>query len=111
MTGDLFEILKITNGISHYDRRVLNMSPRTRNLQSRQILKTKPSNQLDFFAIRLIYFLEKLPDQIKNTSSVENFQGTLDDIRKNEKKKNLRRHFANHRMNYLAEFDSYIDIL
>ena len=38
---------------------------RTRNLLSRQISKTKPTNQLDFSAYRVEYFYNKLPYQIK----------------------------------------------
>ena len=36
------------------------MSPRTRNLHSRQISKTMSSNQLDFFINWVIYFLERI---------------------------------------------------
>ena len=39
-------------------------------LLSRQISKTKSTNQRDFFAYRVIYFWDKLPNQIKKTAKV-----------------------------------------
>ena len=63
-------------------------------LPSRQILKAKSTNQLDFFDNRVKYFWNKLPNQIKNSNRIENFKIKLDDFRKNGKKKNLRGHFV-----------------
>ena len=48
-----------------------NISLRTGNLLSRQIFTSKSTNQLDFFANKLIYFKNKLPNQIKNRNSVK----------------------------------------
>ena len=57
MRDDLIETFKIINGISNYDGHVFNISPRTGNLLSRQISKTKSADQLDvFLAIIVIYF-------------------------------------------------------
>ena len=78
----LIETFKITNGISNYGRHFFNISLWTGNLLSRQILKTKLTNQLDFFAYRLIYFRNKLPHQIKNSHSFKEFKIKLDDFRK-----------------------------
>ena len=49
MRGDLIETFKIINGISKYGTSFFNISQRTGNLVSRQISKTKSTNQLDFF--------------------------------------------------------------
>ena len=76
----------------------------TGNLLSGQISKTKSINQLYFFANRVIYFLNKLPNQIKNGSSIKYFKIELDKFRNEGKKKKLREHF------HLTEFDLYIDI-
>ena len=65
MRGDLIETFNIINGISNYGRYFFNISLWTRNLLSRQISKSKSINQLDFFAYRVIYFLNKLLYQIK----------------------------------------------
>ena len=56
--GDLMETFKVVNGISNYGRHFFNISPRTGNLLSRQILKTKSTKQLDF-ANRVIYLRNK----------------------------------------------------
>ena len=53
---DLIETFKIINGISNYGWNLFNISSQTENLLSRQILKTKSMNQLDFFANRIIHF-------------------------------------------------------
>ena len=94
MKSDLIETFKIINGISNYGRHFFNISPQTGNLLSRQISKTKSTNQLDFFANRVIYFWNKSPNQIKNSNSVKKIKIKLDDFRKNGKKKNLRGHFG-----------------
>ena len=39
MRGDIIKTFKMINGISHYGRHFLNISLRTENLLSRQILK------------------------------------------------------------------------
>ena len=84
-----------------------NISPWTGNLLSRLMSKTKSTSQLDFFANRVIYFWNKLSNQIKNSNSIENFKIKLYHFRKNCKKKNLRGYSSN----YLTEFDLYIDIV
>ena len=76
-------------------------SPQTGNLLPRQNSKTKSTNQLNFFAKRVIY----LPNRIKNNNDVENFMIKLNDLRNYDKKKKLRG-----RVNYLTEFDLYIDM-
>ena len=51
MRGDLIETFKINDGIYNYNRHFFfNISFQTRNLQSRQISKTKSTNQLNFCA-------------------------------------------------------------
>ena len=72
MKVDLIETFKIINGISNYGRHFFNISPRTGNFLSRQISKTKSTNQLDFLANKVKYFWNKLPNQIKNSKNVEN---------------------------------------
>ena len=56
-------------------------------------LKNKSTNQLNHFAHRVIYFLNKLPNQIKNRNSIENFEIKSDGFRKSFKKKNLSGNF------------------
>ena len=86
MRGDLNETFRITNGISNYERHFFNISPQTGNLLSRQIPKIKSTNKLDLFANRVMYFWNKLPNQIKNCNSVENLKIRLDDFGKNDKR-------------------------
>ena len=62
------------------------------------------------FANKVIYFWNKLPNQIKNGISVQNFKVKLDDLKKNAKKKNLRVHFLES-SDELTEFHLYIDIV
>ena len=71
LRGDLIKTFKIINGISNYGRHFFKISAQTGNLLSRTILKTKSTNQLDFFANRIVYFWNKLPFQIKNSKSVK----------------------------------------
>ena len=73
MSGDLTETFKIINRISNYGRHFFNIF-QTGNLLSRKISKT---NQF-FFANRVIYFWNKLPNQIKNTNNVKKFKIKLD---------------------------------
>ena len=47
------------------------ISPQTENLLSKEISKTKFSNQLDIIANKMIDFWYKLPIQIKNRNSVK----------------------------------------
>ena len=49
---------------------LLNVFPQTGNLLPRQISKTKSTNQLDFFANKVIYFWKKLSNQIKNSEKI-----------------------------------------
>ena len=90
MRGDLIETFKIINGISNYGRHFLNISPQTGNLLSRHISRMKSINQLIFFffffANRVIYSLNKLPNQIKS-NHVKNSMIELVDFRNNGKKK------------------------
>ena len=74
MRSDLIETFKIINEISNYRRHFFNISPQTENLLSRQISKIKSTNQVNFFANRVIYFWNKLPNQMKNRYSVKNFK-------------------------------------
>ena len=47
-------------------------------------------NQLDFYANRMIYFWNKMSNQIKNSNGIKKFKIELDDFMNNGKKKNLR---------------------
>ena len=49
--GSQIETFRRINGISNYGRHFFNISPRTGNLLSREISKTKSTNQLDFFSL------------------------------------------------------------
>ena len=46
----------------------LKISDRTGNLMSRQISKNRSNNQLEFFANSVIYFWNKLSNQISNSN-------------------------------------------
>ena len=76
MRGHLTETFKIINRISDYVRPFFNISPQMRNSLSRQISKTKSNNQLDF--LRIFFEQIKLPNQIKNSESVENFKNWIE---------------------------------
>ena len=64
MRGDLIKTFKIINGISNYSRYFFNISSWTESLLPRQIIKTKSTNKVDFFAHRVIYFWKKMLNQI-----------------------------------------------
>ena len=83
MRVDLIETFKIINGISKYGKQFFNISERTGNLLSRQISKTKSTRQLDFFSNRVIKYWNKLPTDVKNSTSVNNFKNNLDKFRAN----------------------------
>ena len=90
--GYLIETFKIINGISNCGRHFFNISPQTGYFLLRQILKS--TNRSNFFANRIIYFWNKLPNQMKSSNSVKKTQQIiLDDFRNNIKKKYLRWHF------------------
>ena len=91
--NDLIETFKIINEISNYGRHFFNISPRTKNLLWRQILKIKCTNQLDLFSNHMMHFWNNLPYQIKNDNSVESYLVELDDFRNNSKENYLRGHF------------------
>ena len=61
----------MVNRISIYDQYLFHITPRTRNLEKRLILKAKAFNQLDIFVDNVIYFWNKLPNQTKNYKSVK----------------------------------------
>ena len=63
MRCDRLEIFEMINGISNYGRHFFDISPQTGNLLSKQILKTKSTNWI--FANKVIYFRNKLPNQIR----------------------------------------------
>ena len=65
-----------------------NISPRIGNLLSRQISKTKSIKQMNIFANKIIYFWNKLPNQIKNRNTVGIFKIELDDFKKMVKELN-----------------------
>jgi hypothetical protein len=93
MRGDLIETFKIISGVSQYGSTLFNISERTGNLVSRQKSKTKSARQLDFFSNRVIYFWNKLPTQVKDSTSVNNFKNNLDKFRVNGRKAGLIGHF------------------
>ena len=83
MRGDLIKTSKIINGISNYGRLFsffFNISPRTGNLPSGQVLKIKSTSQLDFLANRVICFWKILPNQIKNSNSVKRSNCMISEI-------------------------------
>ena len=93
MRGDLIETFKIMSGISKYGKEFFNISQRTGNLVSRQISKTKSTRQLDFFSNRVINYWNKLPTDVKNSTSVNNFKNNLDKFRVNGIQLGLRGNF------------------
>jgi hypothetical protein len=93
MRGDLIETFKILNGINNYGSQFFNVSHRTGNLTSRPISKTKTTRQLDFFSNRVIKYWNKLPINVKNSSSVNSFKNNLDKFRVDGKDQNLLGHF------------------
>jgi hypothetical protein len=93
MRGDFIETFKILNGFTNYGTEFFNVSPRTGNLVAREISKTKSTKQLDFFSNRVIHYWNKLPLNVKNSTSVNNFKNNLDKFRIHGKTQNLQGHF------------------
>lgn len=93
MRGDLIETFKILNGSSKYGAEFYNISPRTGHLVSRQISKTKSNKQLDFFSNRVIHYWNKLPSEVKNSTTTNNFKNNLDKFRIHGKSQNQQGHF------------------
>ena len=86
--GNLIETFKIINWISWYSLHFFDISPRTGNLPTRKVSKTKSKlDQLDFFANWGIYPWKKMPNQFENINSVDHFTIKLDNFGKNCKKK------------------------
>ena len=65
MSGDLIEIFKIIQFLIMVD------IFQTGNLLSRQIWKTKSTNQLDLFAKKVEYFWNKMHNQIEISNSIK----------------------------------------
>ena len=93
MRGDLIETFKILNNKNNYGSEFFNVSSRTGNLLSRSISKTKTTKQLDFFSNRVIKYWNKLPNNIKSSTSVNSFKNNLDKFRVFGKSQNLQGHF------------------
>ena len=93
MRGDLIETFKILNDKNNYGKDFFNVSSRTGNLLSRSMSKTKTTKQLDFFSNRVIKYWNKLPNNVKNSTSVNNFKNNLDKFRVFGKSTNLQGHF------------------
>lgn len=93
MRGDLIETFKILAGKNNYGNDFFNLSPRTGNLISRPISKTTSTKQLDFFSNRVIKYWNKLPSNIRNSTSVNNFKNNLDKFRILGKNQNMQGHF------------------
>ena len=64
------------------------------NFYARQIYKSKSMIVLDYFANRVIYFWNKLYNQIKNSNDVKELKIELDEFINNVMKKNSRGHFC-----------------
>ena len=93
MRGDLIETFKILNDKNNYGKDFFNVSSRTGNLLSRPISQTKTTKQLDFFSNRVIKYWNKLPNDVKSSTSVNSFKNKLDKFRKLGKSQNLQGHF------------------
>ena len=76
MRGDLIETYKIVNNFNNYGSPFFNVSQRTGNL----IVRPNKKN-MDFFAERVVFFWNKLPEFVKNSSSVNSFKNNLDKFR------------------------------
>ena len=113
--GDMIETFKIINGIFNYIRHFFNISPQTGNLLSRHFKNSLLTNWI-FFANRVIYFLNKLPNMIKNSQSVKIFKIKLDGNPPPQKKnplrqKNLREYFWKLSLNRTWSIYRYINIV
>ena len=87
MRGDPREIFKIMEFLIMVDSFSIFLFTLEIYCQDRFQKLNLLTNQI-FFANRVIYFGNKLPNQIKNSSSVKHFKIKLDDFRNNGKKKN-----------------------
>lgn len=79
MRGDLIETFKILNDFNKYGKPFFNISDRTQNL----IYRSNKVTSNDFFSERVINYWNKLPEFVKNKSSVNAFKNSLDKFRLN----------------------------
>ena len=77
MRGDLIETFRILNGFTDYGHQWFNVSERTGKL----ILKNNAHHNRNFFANRVVKYYNKLPNSIKQSSSVNMFKNNLDNFR------------------------------
>ena len=79
MRGDLIETFKILNDFNNYGRNFFNVSDRTNNLISRP----KKLTNVDFLGERVKNYWNKLPEHVREKSSVNSFKNGLDKFRSN----------------------------
>ena len=77
--GDLIETFKIVSGISNYGEHFFTISRSGTKLISRP--GDEKSHRHAFFARRVIPFWNKLPTDIKNATTVNQFKNKLDEFR------------------------------
>ena len=77
MRGDLIEVFKILNGFSNYGQCFFNLSARTGNL----VVRSDQHMKTDFFCNRVVKYWNKLPKEVKMSSSVNNFKKNIDNYR------------------------------
>ena len=79
MRGDLIETFKILQGFNNYGKQFFNLSERTGNLVSRE----RRLSNIDFFGQRVMNYWNKLPEHVKDKTSVNSFKNGLDKFRSN----------------------------
>ena len=67
------------NRISYYGTHYFYIRPRTSNLQSTQISKSKSLNHLHIMILIKLYFWNKLPNQMKNRDKAKTLKIELND--------------------------------
>ena len=77
LRGDLIEAFKILNGFTDYGHGWFNVSERTGKL----LLEDSNRHKRNFFTTRVVKYYNRLPNTVKQSSSINMFKNRLDDFR------------------------------
>ena len=93
MRGDLIETFKVVNGHVNYGSNLFGHSRTGRHLVARACTSKLTNNKRDFFAQRVLKYWNKLPENIRNSPTVNSFKNRLDGFREEGIKKDLCGHY------------------
>lgn len=93
MRGDLIETFKVVNGHVNYGSEFFGYSRTGRHLVSKMSTSKITVNKRDFFAQRTLKYWNKLPNKVRNSSSINSFKNNLDNFRIEGLRKDLSGHY------------------